>query len=331
MKTINSILRFELRPWLEKNNKTEDYYSPELRSTPSIQEEFTPHFNMNFSIPAFSIKIKYYQRLIDNSLTEFLNEIISETENASDNLIAYKLKNAKGKIKSLMTEINDLILLKDYDLNLITSKHSDFSTDRLHKEATYIFQYMLTALIKCYLEIQHYFSAHIHKDDNMGIADIYGIILKRPAPEYIFIQEIQTVYVAPVEIKKKTKNSECLSFTYSKLQKESSNINDLYNSLKLNKNIADDTTIADFKHVFSGVPVNNPVRWCGAKGDLSYLIKLLNTEHKVLTFPGNSVWKIVCECFVDKDGQRFTEQSLRDQKQPKITKEIIIKAAKLMK
>lgn len=331
MKTINSILHFDLRPWLDKNNKPEDYYSPELRSTPSIQEEFTPHYNTDFSIPAFSIKIKYYQRLIDNSITDFINALISETEDASDNLIAYKLKNTKGKIKSLMIEINDLILSKDYDLNLITSKHSDFSTDRLHREATYIFQYMLTALIKCYLEIQSYFSTHIHKDDMLGIADIYSLILNRPASEYIFIREIQTVSIAPVEIKKKTKNSECLSFTYSKLQKEGSNINDLYTSLKLNKNIADDTTITDFKHVFSGVSVNNPVRWCGAKGDLSYLIKLLNTEHKVLSFPGNSIWKIVCECFVDKDGQRFTEQSLRDQKQPKITKENIIKAAKLLK
>ena len=99
----------------------------------------------------------------------------------------------------------------------------------------------------------------------------------------------------------------------------------------MNTSIAEETIFSDFKHVFSGAPVSNPVKWCGAKGDLPYLIKLLNNEYKVLTFPGNSIWKIVCECFVDKDGQRFTEQSLRDQKQPKITKENIIKAAKLMK
>ncbi len=331
METINSILHFDLRPWLDKNNKPEDYYSPELRLTPLIQEEFIPQFNTDFSIPAFSVKIKYYQRLIDNSITDFLNGIISETEDESDNLIAFKLKKAKKKIKSLMAEINDLILLKDYDLNLIASKHSDFSTDRLHKEETYIFQYMLTALIKCYLEIQQHFSTHIHKDDKLGIAEIYSVILNRPAPEYIFIREIETVSINSAEIKKKTKKPECLSFTYSKLKKENSNINDLFNSLKLNKSITEDTAFADFKHVFSGVSVNNPIRWCGAKGDLSYLIKLLNNEYKVLTFPGNSIWKIVCECFVDKDGQRFTEQSLRDQKQPKITKENITKAAKLMK
>ena len=232
MKTINSILHFDLRPWLDKNNKPEDYYFPELRLTPSIQEEFITHFSTEFSIPAFSIKIKYYQRLIDNSITDFLNGIISETENESDNLIAFKLKKANGKIKSLLTEINDLILLKDYDLNLIASKHSDFSTDRLQKEATYIFQYMLTTLIKCYLEIQSHFSTHIHKDDILGIADIYSLILNRPASEYIFIREIQSVSIAPVELKKKTKNSECLSFTYTKLQKESPNLNNLFNSLK---------------------------------------------------------------------------------------------------
>lgn len=331
MKTIISILRFDLRPWLDKNNKPEDFYSPELRSTTSIQEEFIAHFITDYSIPAFSIKIKYYQRLIDNSITDFLNRIIRETEAESDNLIAFKLKKANGKIKSLMTEINDLILMKDYDLNLIASKHNDYSSDRQHKEATFIFQYMLTALIKCYLEIQHHFSTHIHENDTMAIADIYSRILNRPASEYIFIREIQTFSITPVEIKKKNKNSECLSFTYSKLHKESSNINDLFISLKLNKSITEDTTITDFKHVFSGVNVNNPVKWCGAKSDLPYLIKLLYNEYKVLTFPGNSLWKIVCECFVDENGQRFTEQNLRDQKKPIKTKQMIETSSNLMK
>jgi len=331
MKTIISILRFDLRPWLDKNNKQEDFYSPELRSTPSIQEEFHTHFITDFSFPAFSVKIKYYQRLIDNSITDFLNKIISETEDESDNLIAFKLKKANGKIKSLMTEINDLILLKDYDLNLIASKHSDFSIDRQHKEATYIFQYMLTALIKCYLEIQHHFSAHIHEDDTMAIADIYSRVLNRPAPEYISIREIQIVSIAPIEIKKKNRNPESLSFTYTKLKKQSVNISDLMDSLKRGKCIAPGTSVTDFKHAFSGVHVENPIRWTGAKSDLPYLIKLLNNEHKVLTFPGNSIWKIVCECFVDENGQRFTEQNLRDQKKPIKTKQMIEISANLMK
>jgi len=199
MKTIISILRFDLRPWLDKNNKPEDYYSPELRSTTSIQEEFIAHFITDFSIPTFSIKIKYYQRLIDNSITDFLNRTISETENESDNLIAFKLKKANGKIKSLMTEINDLILLKDYDLNLITSKHIDFSTDRLHKEATYILQYLLTALIKCYLEIQQHFFAYIHKDDLLDISEIYSSILNKPAPDNTFIKQVQTIQIVNIE------------------------------------------------------------------------------------------------------------------------------------
>jgi len=65
---------------------------------------------------------------------------------------------------------------------------------------------MLTALIKCYLEIQQHFSTHIHKDDKLGIAEIYSVILNRPAPEYIFIREIETVSINSAEIKKKLKN-----------------------------------------------------------------------------------------------------------------------------
>jgi hypothetical protein len=104
----------------------------------------------------------------------------------------------------------------------------------------------------------------------------------------------------------------------------------LFNSLKKSNRIAQDTSVTDFKHAFSGVTVERPVRWTGAKSELPYLIKILCNTHKVLDYSG-SIWQIVCACFVDKDGNPFDETNLKDQKKPKQTAAVIEKIANLMK
>ncbi|MDP4269933.1 MAG: hypothetical protein Q8909_07380 [Bacteroidota bacterium] len=195
MNNIESILRFELRPWLNKNLQPDDYYSPELRSNPLIKEEFTPQYKLVFGVSPFSIRTKFYQRLIDNDISGYLNSFFKEIDGKSSNLIAYQLKKIKEKIYAFLKEINELIGRNSFDLSLIGTKICDFSVDRAHKESTFIFHYMLSALIKCYLEIQNRLSAHIHDDDKMGISDIYCRILNKPLPEYIYIQEILTLSI----------------------------------------------------------------------------------------------------------------------------------------
>lgn len=330
MQNINAIVNGNLQPWQQKTVLSDDYYSPELRNTRIISEDFISHYRIDFGIVPFSAKIKYYQRLIDNDITEFINNINKETIGGSDNLVAYKIDKAQKKIFNLLNEVNQLIERKQFNRSVIASRHADFRTDRTHKECTYIFNYMLVAVIRCLLEIQSHFIEFIEKDNVLAISDIYSQILHKNAPEIPEIQEIQTITIK-TEDEKPTPKKDTLSFTYTKLQKQSSSINDLMDSLKLAKNISDETSITDFKHAFSGLKVNNPIRWTGNKSDLSYLIKLLCNEHKVLTFPGNSLWKVVCECFVDKDGNRFNEANLRDQKKPKLTASTIEKSALLMK
>lgn len=331
MKTIESIILNDLRPWLDKNIEADDFYAPALRSNPLLQERFSANYILDFSIPAFSDKIRYYQRLVSNDITTYLNQLIEGASNDSENIILFKLKKANGELNSILVSTNDLILRRGYDLTLITSKHADFNTDREHKESTFITNYTLISLVKCFLEVQSHFAEFVHADNKMNIADIYSRILNKPVPENTYLKEVQVINVLPSEQKEKKPKSDILSFNYKHIQKNSSNIADLMDSLKKNNFIAQETSITDFRHVFSGEYVANPIRWNGGKSTLSYFIKLLHNELKVITYPGNSLWKIVCTCFVDDDGSQFNESNLRDQKKPKLKLSEIERAANLMK
>jgi len=329
MNEIQKIMFGELRPWLDTNTQADEFYKPLIRQLNSVQTVFNPHYELNF-IRHFSHKTQYYKKIIDNDLTAYCNTLFSETENASNNLIAYKIDKSKRYLHARITDIADILNTQQFDLLLIKSQNTDFSIDRQFKESTYIVFYLLSALIKCCLEIQYHFSNAISADDTWEIADFYTQLLQRQAPENSFVKEIQSIEIEVVTEEKKKKTNDILAFTYKKLNSHSNDITDLFNSLKKNNRIAQDTSITDFKHAFSGVTVENPIRWTGAKSELPYLIKLLCNTHKVLEYTG-SVWQIVCACFVDKDGNPFNETNLKDQKKPKQTATAIEKIANLMK
>jgi hypothetical protein len=167
----------------------------------------------------------------------------------------------------------------------------------------------------------------------MEIPDFYTQLLQRQAPDNSFIKEIRTLEIVSVpeeQPKRKQDKTAVLAFTYKHRDKRYDDVTDLFNSLKKNNRIAQDTSITDFKHTFSGVTVENPVRWTGAKSELPYFIKLLCNTLNVLEYTG-SIWQIVCACFVDKDGNPFDETNLKDQKKPKQTAAAIEKIAELMK
>jgi len=231
-----------------------------------------------------------------------------------------------------IADVANILNTQHLDLSLIKSQHADFSIDRQFKESTYIIFYLLSALIKCCLEVQHYFLPFIQEDDIMEISDYYTRLLHRQAPDNPFIKEIQNIEIEAVvdQKQRKTDINNVFAFTYKKLHLQPSDITDLFNSLKKNNRIAQDTSTTDFKHAFSGVTVDNPIRWTGAKSELPYLVKLLCNKHKALDYTG-SLWQIVRSCFVDKDGNPFDETNLKDQKKPKQTAATIEKIAHLMR
>lgn len=332
MKEIDSILYSELRPFIA-DTKGEDYYAPLFRGLKVVQEKFSPHYAIAFPAPLLSTKVKYYKRLIDNNVSSELNNLFDILQDGSTDLILFRRKKLFEHIKSALDEIKRYIEHNQYDLAAILSPHADFSINPQHSECIYIFNYMIVALIRCYMEFQSRFIEHIEPDKQYSVADFYTQILKRQVPTNTFIQNIEPIEIGQEKsksVKSRNERETALAFVYSKLSTDSSNITDLMNSLKKNNHIAQNTSITDFKHAFSGAKVENPIHWTGAKGELPYLIKLLCNTHKILDYSG-SLWQIVCACFVDKDGNPFDEINLKDQKKPKLTAANIEKIAELMK
>src|SRR5574344_1722951 len=108
MNNIQKIMFGELCPWLEENNRTNEYYKPLTRGVNTVQTAFNPHYELNF-IRHFSDKTQYYKKLIDNDLVDYCNTLFSETENASNNLIAYKIDKSKKLLYSKIKEIATIL------------------------------------------------------------------------------------------------------------------------------------------------------------------------------------------------------------------------------
>lgn len=207
MKNIHKIMFGELRPWLENNFQVDEYYKPLTRTLNSVQTAFNPHYEMKF-IREISSKTQYYKKLIDNDITEYCNTLFNDTENASYNRIAYKVNKANKELHARIRKISEITSTQNLDLTQINSSYADFSIDKPFKESTYIIFYLLSALIKCCLEIQYHFLATIHEDDRMEVADFYTHLLQQQAPANSFISEIATIQIeeTPAKIQQNTED-----------------------------------------------------------------------------------------------------------------------------
>lgn len=316
---INSILRFDLCP-LRPTNQGNDYYEPQFRQLSVVDENFDALFRINFTAPVFSSKVKYYKRLIDNVISEELNSLFEES---ADNIILFKRKKLSKCVDDYLFVIKDIIIKYNLDLDIIFSVR-DFSKNQSQNECTYIFHYLILALIRCYMEFQQHFIKIIEPDKQLSIEDFFVQTLKWKKPDNVGIEEIERIEIEPKESTKKSKPKQNvrlpLSFTYKNLQSESNNINILFGELKKFGAIPQDFQITEFKHLFSGVEVANPIPWIGNKSDLAYLFKLLVNKEDVLKLPPQTtIWDIVDACFVDKNGEHFGKDKLRTQQVPKRT------------
>lgn len=327
--TIDKIIRFELCP-LQANNQGKDYYEPLFRQLGKVEEKFDASYRIHFEAPEFSSKVKYYKRLIDNALTKYLNGVFSD-ESKKD-IVLYKRKKLRDFVSSNLTDIKDIITKKNLDLDVIFSVR-DYSQALLQNECTYIFHYLILSLIRCYMEFQQHFISMIESDKQLTVDDFFVKMLQWRKPDNVGIIPIQRIEIQPIQElpKQKSKKDVVLSFTYTKLQSESDNINTLFSELKKYGAIPTDFQITEFKHLFSGVEVVNPIPWIGNKSDLAYLFKLLFNKEKVLKINGNAtIWDVVDHCFVDKDGNHYGKDKLRTQQKPKQTTKDIEHFAYLM-
>lgn len=331
---LNDILHQDLRPWLE-HNQNDKVFASKFRGL----REYTSEHSLQFKIDitrSFDNKTKYYSRLILNAVkSEFDRIYRTIDEDRNENLILYHLNNILNKrLKTHLRDIGNLIKQKDYELAYIDTKNTSYQIDPQHKADTYIIQYLKLALMQLYLEVQEAFKDWVY--DEFIVEDFYTQLLNEPIPEKLPISKIQILQIEPEPVQKtKTKKTETpiqfYSFFYKQYNKNPDKLGDLWDSLKLNNFISADTPLATFKKVFSGTEINTPVKWTGNPSELSYFIKSIHNDFKLVEDLKQKHWEVTCICFVDENGEPFDRTKFRSLKRPNLTGDKIDKAVNLLK
>lgn len=333
-KILDDILYQGLRPWSEKNS-VDEKFAPKFRALKEASTDYQFRYEIKFERP-FDNKTKYYSKLILNTLktdVERLYNLISEDD--TENLIRYWLDDTLNKrLKTRLKDIGKLIKEKDFDLTYIDPKKASIEFDQAHKANTYIIQLLKLAYMQLYLEIQDAFSTWV--DDKLVIEDFYTQLLLEPIPQKPLMTEIQIIEVEATEkpVKKpepKPKDIPFNSFTYKQLNTAQEKISDLCSSLKFNNLISQDTTVPNFKRVFSNAEIKNPVVWTGTISELFYFIKLIHNDLQLVENLKQKQWEVTCLCFVDETGKPFERTKFRSQKKPKLTAHKIEKSVSNLK
>jgi hypothetical protein len=113
----------------------------------------------------------------------------------------------------------------------------------------------------------------------------------------------------------KTKPS-ALSFKYINHSTGSQNLTDLMNSLKRSALIHKDTSLANFRSVFSEREVEQKIIWTGNISELAHFIKTLHNTAKKVHDTKQKQWEITINCFELADGTELSKDKLRTQKAP---------------
>ena len=145
--------------------------------------------------------------------------------------------------------------------------------------------------------------------------------LNEQAIEYGFIQKEET---PPQPIKNKPS---ALSFQYINHNTGSQNLTDLMNSLKRSAFIHQDTSLANFRSIFSAKEIEQKIIWTGNISELVHFIKTLHNTAKKVEDTKQKQWEITINCFQMADGTELTRDKLRRQKNDDVAKAAIIEKA----
>lgn len=327
---IHALLYRKYRPWM-MDAYSEARFKELLSRMKTVKPEQDELFDIEFLKP-LSFKRKFYKQLIDSDLSRFLNKIhFSVSGSKSDNQKKYHVYTALSKtIKDYLKATQKVLEERELSIELLEPKNGKIKKGDNVDEA-YIFHYLKHQLIKTYLEISEAYPNH-RKSESLELEDLYLTFFDEVAPEPPVIipildkpekskeqHEVQPQPQAPVE-----------RFRYIHFDTEPENLTDLCDSLRKNGFIDEQTTAHQFKKLFSGQNVTDPVIWTGNPSELYYLISQLYNKHGLLGDLRQKQWKVACESFVKPDGSLFDPKSIRVLKRPASTGDLIDKAVNLL-
>lgn len=120
------------------------------------------------------------------------------------------------------------------------------------------------------------------------------------------------------------------SFYYKNYNSNQVAITDLFNFLKKHNFVHEDTSLSDFRKIFTNNKPEKPIIWIGNISELSYFVKYLHNETKYIDNLKHNIWKITANIFVDANNKPFVKSKFRGQKTP-ARAELIERAINLLK
>lgn len=330
--TLDKILYKGLRPWLNANNPDEKFTSM-ISGIKTVPPVFQPKYEIKFERP-FNSKTKFYSKFITNETTKSCNQLFDILlEDDTPQLIKYRINDTfNKKLKTRLKDIGKLIKDQKFEIDYINPRKTTFDVDPEHKTNTFIIQLLKLSLMYIYLEIQEKFRQWIQ--DELILEDFYSQLLFEPIPDKSYIEKNQIIKISPNEpniLIEDSTSSEALiySFTYKQLVNNPDKLNDLCDSLKNFGFIAKNTTSPNFKKVFSGKEITNPVVWTGNPSEFAYFIMLIYNTHKLVKDLKQKQWLVAQKCFIKKDSTSFNT-SVRKLQRPVTTGDYLDKAVKLL-
>lgn len=267
MDATRLILNGTMRPNLP-DTRGEDYWGPEFNQLEMPLETFIPHYQIKFAVPPFSYKLKYYTKLIDAAAIKELNELFHKYYNASDATTAYGLMQLRRATDSRVQEIHNIIATEGYDIEALSMPGVNYRDDARHKEATYIYHYLLQALIKVYLEFQYHFDQQFDESKKRSYEDFFLLKLGIPAPvENKLIEVAVDPKAKPAQkpVSNRSYGNKGFWLTYEARTISSPFLVNLWMGLENGKFIKKGTTLDEFKECFAGKTVKNKVVWIEGK------------------------------------------------------------------
>jgi hypothetical protein len=330
----HKILFGDLSPWLDEN-KPDERFAPKLDEIHQVEPEFPAAYEVGF-FRHFNYKTRYYQKFIRNESIAYCNNIFRIT-NEEDKIQWSKYwrnSTLDKKIPDKLHDIGKLIKSRQYELIYINPRKMSFDIDADHKSETYIIQLLKVYLIRIYLEIQNFFS-DLKPDDLLIEDDLYTRFIFEPVPDVSFIKKIQPAIKiepeTPVEFSTNIETADQIlySFKYKQFDISPDKLADFCDSLKKYQFISKETTLPNFKKIFSGNLFSVPINWTGNPTEFSYLIKLLHNKFELVENMKQKQWKIACDCFIQPNNKKFDPNKVRKLQKP-ANSDILEKAVKLL-
>lgn len=190
---IKQLLNGPKQPDLAANMYTDNYFDGLLRDVEPVFPIYQPAYYFELkNIAYFPPKAKLYMRWIDNAITEYLNQYLSnESTNLSISLVRFRHHEFTKHIESYIAQFDQRIQQTHLSYADIAGANQDFTLLKEEKICLIIYFYAIAALATAYFNWQHHFKHYLNADKIISTpTHLFFSILNHNLPQEVLIAHI---------------------------------------------------------------------------------------------------------------------------------------------